>query len=43
MERDDLAFAGAVRQADMIRRGEVSSRELVELYLDRIRRLDPEL
>ncbi len=43
MERDDLAFAGATRQADMIRRGEVSSRELVELYLDRIRRLDPEL
>ena len=43
MERDDLAFAGAARQADMIRRGEVSSRELVELYLDRIRRLDPEL
>lgn len=43
MERDDLAFAGAARQADMIRRGEVSSRELVELYLGRIRRLDPEL
>ena len=43
MERDDLAFAGAGRQAEMIRRGEVSSRELVELYLDRIRRLDPEL
>jgi amidase len=43
MERDDLAFAGAARQADMIRRGEVSSRELVELYLERIGRLDPEL
>ena len=27
----------------MIRRGEVSSRELVELYLERIERLDPEL
>jgi amidase len=43
MERDELAFAGAVRQAEMIRRGEVSSRELVELYLERIERLDPEL
>jgi amidase len=40
---DVLAFAGAARQAEMIRRGEVASRELVELYLDRIERLDPEL
>ena len=29
MDRDELAFAGAARQADMVRRGEVSSRELV--------------
>jgi amidase len=43
MEHDDLAFAGAARQADMIRRGDVSSRELVELYLGRIERLEPEL
>jgi amidase len=43
MERDDLAFAGAAAQADLIRRGEVSSRELVELYLGRIDRLDREL
>jgi amidase len=43
MERDELAFAGAARQAQMIRRGEVSSRELVELYLERIGRLEPEL
>ncbi|MGH2763430.1 MAG: amidase [Thermoleophilaceae bacterium] len=43
MERDDLAYAGAVRQAELIRRGEVSSRELVELYLERIERLEPEL
>jgi amidase len=43
MDRDDLAFAGAARQAEMIRRGEVSSRELVELYLERIGRLDGEL
>src|ERR687895_1487731 len=41
MDRDELAFAGAARQADLIRRGEVSARELVELYLDRIERLDP--
>src|SRR5499426_1922637 len=43
MERDELAFAGVARQAELIRAGEVSSRELVELYLDRIERLDPEL
>jgi amidase len=43
MERDELAFAGVVRQAELIRAGDVSSRELVELYLERIERLDPEL
>jgi amidase len=43
MDRDELAFAGAARQADMVRRGEVSSLELVELYLARIERLEPEL
>ena len=43
MERDELAFAGAVRQAELIRAGEVSSLELVELYVERIERLDPEL
>jgi amidase len=43
MERDELAFAGVVRQAELIRAGEVSSRELVELFLERIERLDPEL
>ena len=42
-ERDALAFAGAARQAEMIRRGDVSSLELVELYLERIGRLDTEL
>ena len=40
---DSLAFAGAARQAEMIRRGEVSSLELVELYLARIERFEPEL
>lgn len=43
MDRDELAFAGVVRQAELIRGGEVSSRELVELYLERIERLDPQL
>src|SRR6187200_3306248 len=43
MHRDDLAFAGAARQAEMIRRGEVTAKELTELYLERIERLDPEL
>jgi len=40
---DDLAFAGAARQAEMVRAGEVSPRELVRLCLDRIERLDPRL
>jgi amidase len=39
----DLAFAGIARQAELVRGGEVSSRELVELYLERIGRIDPEL
>lgn len=39
----DLAFAGLVRQAELVRRGEVSARELVELSLARIERFDPEL
>lgn len=43
MERDELAFAGVARQAELIRAGEVSSRELVELYVERIERLDPDL
>jgi amidase len=37
----DLAFAGLARQAELIRAGEVSSRELTELYLARIERLEP--
>jgi amidase len=43
MERDELAFAGVARQAELVREGEVSSRELVELYLERIERLNPQL
>lgn len=40
---DDLVFASATEQARLIRQSEISSRDLVELYLDRIERLDPEL
>ena len=43
MESQELAFAGAARQAELIRSGEVSPRELVDLCLDRIERLDPHL
>jgi amidase len=40
---EDLAFAGAARQAEMVRAGEVSPTELVRLTLSRIERLDPDL
>src|SRR5918999_2670599 len=43
MDREDLAFAGVARQAELVRRGEISAVELVELYLERIQRLEPEL
>jgi len=42
-ERRELAFAGVARQAELVRAGEVSPRELVETALERIERLDPEL
>ena len=40
---DDLAFAGAARHAELIAAGELSSRELTELFLGRIARIDPQL
>jgi len=40
---EDIAFAGAARQAEMVRAGDVSPSELVRLSLDRIARLDPQL
>jgi amidase len=43
VDATDLAFAGLARQAELIRAGEVSSRELIELYLERIERLEPAL
>src|SRR5919197_4861507 len=39
----DVAFAGVASQAGLVRRGEVSARELAELALHRIEALDPEL
>jgi len=43
MDATDLAFAGAAAQARLVASGEVSSRELTELYLQRIARLQPVL
>ena len=40
---EDVAFAGAARQAEIVRGGEVSPTELVQMCLDRISRLDPQL
>jgi len=39
----DLAYAGLARQAQLVREGEVTARELVELSLERIARFDPQL
>jgi amidase len=43
MSADDLAFAGASRLAEMVRAKEVSPSDLVELYLERIARMEPKL
>jgi amidase len=43
MTETDVAFSGVARQAELIREGEVSPGELVELYLERIGRLNPTL
>ncbi len=40
---EELVFAGVARLAQLVRAREVSPRELVALYLDRIARLDPVL
>jgi amidase len=39
----DVAFEGVAAQAELVRRGEASARELVELALGRIERLDGKL
>ncbi len=43
MADDGVVFAGAARQAEMVRGGEISPTELVQLHLDRIERLEPRL
>ena len=43
METDELAFAGVVRLTELLRAKDVSARELAELFLTRIERLDPQL
>ena len=39
----DLAFAGVARLSELLRAGELTPRELVDLYVERIERLDPKL
>ncbi|MUL35352.1 amidase [Gloeocapsopsis dulcis] len=43
MNKTDLAFTSALEQAQLIRSGEVSPVELVELYLERIQQLDGQI
>ena len=43
MDPTDLAYAGIAKQAELIAAGEVSSRELVDIYLERIARFNPKL
>jgi amidase len=43
MDASEIAYAGIARQAELIAAGELSSRELVELYLRRIERMQPVL
>src|ERR687886_2906942 len=43
MNQLDLAFTSALEQAQLIRQREVSPLELVEVYLERIQRLDSQL
>src|SRR5919202_3500088 len=43
MDATELAFAGIARQAELIRARELSPLELVDVYLERIERIDPRL
>jgi amidase len=43
VESTDLAFAGAAEQARLLAAGTVTAPALLDLYLERIARLDPEL
>ncbi len=43
MDRADLAYAGIARQVELLRAREISARELVEIYLERIELLGARL
>jgi amidase len=43
MDAVEIAYAGIARQAESIAGGEISARELVDVCLERIERLDPKL
>jgi amidase len=43
MDAVEIAYAGIAHQAELIAAGELSARELVDVYLERIERLDPKL
>jgi amidase len=43
MDPSDLAFAGAAEQAGMLAAGTITAPALLEVYLERIARLDPQL
>jgi amidase len=43
VDTHELAFAGAAEQARMLAEGAVTAPELLNVYLERIRRLDPQL
>jgi amidase len=43
MDPADLAYAGIARQAELIASGDLSARDLLEVYLERIQRLDSKL
>ena len=43
MDATDLAFAGAAEQARMLAGGAITAPALLERYLERIARVDPEL
>jgi amidase len=42
-DTDELPYAGVARQAELLRSGEITATELMQLHLDRIDRLDGEL
>ena len=43
MAGEDVAFAGVAGQIELVRSGAFSARELIEISLSRIERIDPEL